>query len=138
MSISPSVRGLNRSGLKQRNGCRIMPPGTQPISECGASMPLRLYGWVKKHLAAGSKRIRLEDVRKLLGLKSVKDAAGNVIREAPLPIWTNFQQRALEVGVAEVNTKTDLKIKLASIQRSKHRRVAALNFTIKTQPIPKG
>jgi plasmid replication initiation protein len=55
-----------------------------------------------------------------------------VIKEAPLPIWANFQQRALNVAILQVNTKTDLKIKLASIERSKHRRVVALKFTIKT------
>jgi DNA ligase D-like protein (predicted ligase) len=41
-----------------------------------------------------------------------KDAEGNVIKEAPLPVWANFQQRALGVELAEVNAKTDLKIKL--------------------------
>jgi hypothetical protein len=48
--------------------------------------------------------------------------------------WT---LEALNVALAEVNTKTDLKIKLASIERSKHRRVVAFNFAIKTQAIPK-
>ena len=74
----------------------------------------------------------------MLGLESTKDADGNVIREAPLPIWANFQQRALGVAILEVNAKTDLNIKLASIERSKHRRVEALKFTIKTQSVPKG
>jgi hypothetical protein len=55
-----------------------------------------------------------------------------------LPVWANFRQRALAVAIAEVSAKTDLKIKLASIERSKHRRVVALKFTIKTQAIPKG
>ena len=67
----------------------------------------------------------------------VKDTEGNVIKEAPLPIWANFQQRAPDVAILEINTKTDLKIKLASIERSKHRRVVALKFTIKTQAVPK-
>jgi hypothetical protein len=52
-------------------------------------------------------------------------------------VWANFQQRALDVAIVEVNTKTDLKIKVASIERSKHHRVVALNFTIKAQAIPK-
>jgi hypothetical protein len=42
------------------------------------------------------------------GLESIKDPEGNVIREAPLPVWANFQQRALDVAIAEVNAKTDL------------------------------
>jgi hypothetical protein len=69
---------------------------------------------------------------------SVKDAEGNVIQEAPLPVWANLQQRALDVAITQINKKTDLRIKLASIERSRHRRVVALSFTIKTQPIPKG
>jgi hypothetical protein len=98
---------------------------------------LRLYGWAKKHVEDGAKTISLEDLRRVFGLESVKDAEGNIIKEAPLPIWANFQQRALDVALREVNSKTDLKIKLVSIDRSKHRRVVALNFAINTQAIPK-
>jgi plasmid replication initiation protein len=98
---------------------------------------LRLYGWAKNHVKAGTTSISLEDLRKILGLESIKDAEGNVVREAPLPVWANFQQRALDVAILEISTKTDLKIKLASIERSKHRRVVALKFTIKTQAVPK-
>jgi hypothetical protein len=36
------------------------------------------------------------------------------------------------------SVQSDLKIKLASTERSKHRRIDALKFTIKTQAIPKG
>ena len=32
----------------------------------------------------------------MLGLESVKDAEGNVIHEAPVPILGEFRQRALE------------------------------------------
>jgi hypothetical protein len=82
---------------------------------------LRLYGWAKKYAEDGAKTISLEELRRVFGLESVKDAEGNVIKEAPLPVWANFQQRALDIALAEVNSKTDLKIKLASIERSKHR-----------------
>jgi plasmid replication initiation protein len=99
---------------------------------------LRLYSWAKKYVEDGAKTIALEDLRRVFGLESVKDEEGKVIKEAPLPVWANFQQRALDVALREVNTKTDLKIKLASIERSKHRRVVALNFAIKTQFIRKG
>ena len=74
----------------------------------------------------------------MLGLESIKDAEGNVIHEAPMPVWANFRQRALDIAILEINAKTDLKIKLISIERSKHLRVVALAFAIKTQPIPKG
>jgi hypothetical protein len=73
----------------------------------------------------------------VFGLESVKDATGKIIHEAPMPIWANFRQRALDVAILEINAKTDLKIKLVSIERSKHRRVVALKFTITTQAIRK-
>jgi plasmid replication initiation protein len=99
---------------------------------------LRIYSWAKKYAGDGAKTISLEELRRVFGLESIKDAEGNVIKEAPLPIWANFKQRALDVAIREVNAKTDLKIKLASIEQIKQRRVVALNFTIKTQAIPKG
>ena len=98
---------------------------------------LRLYSWAKKYVEEGSQTIALEELRRVFGLESIKDPEGNVIKEAPLPVWANFQQRALDVAILEINTKTDLKIKLASTERSKHRRVVALNFLIKTQAVPK-
>ena len=99
---------------------------------------LRLYGWAQNYVTAGPKRISLDELRKVLGLESVKDAAGNIIQQPPLPIWANFRQRALDIGISEINEKTDLNISLESLERSKHRRVTALTFTIKTQVMPKG
>jgi plasmid replication initiation protein len=99
---------------------------------------IRLYSWAKKYVTAGTKRISLEQLRKVLGLESVKDAAGKIIQEAPLQLWANFRQRALDVAIAEINEKTDLQITLESLGRSKHRRVTTLTFTIKTQAIPNG
>jgi hypothetical protein len=59
---------------------------------------------------AGKKRISLEDLRRVLGPQSVKDAEGNIIQEAPLPIWAKFRQRALDIAILEINKKKDLKI----------------------------
>jgi plasmid replication initiation protein len=98
---------------------------------------LRLYSWAKQHVDAGARTISLEELRRVFGLESIKDAEGNVIHEAPLPVWANFQQRALDVAILEINKKTDLRIKLSSIERSKHRRVVALTFAIKAQAISK-
>jgi plasmid replication initiation protein len=98
---------------------------------------LRLYGCANKYLDAGSKSISLEDLRTVLDLQSIKDADGNVIKETPIPIWANFKQRALDTAIREINAKTDLRIKVASIERSAHRRVVALTFAIKAQQIPK-
>jgi plasmid replication initiation protein len=98
---------------------------------------IRLYSWAKKYASAGKKRISLEDLRKVLGLESVKDTEGNVIQEAPLPVWANFQQRALDVAILEINNKTELKIEIELIERAKHRRVPAVILAIKEKAVPK-
>ena len=73
-----------------------------------------------------------------LRLESVKDAEGNVIQEAPLPVWANICQRALDTAIAEINRKPDLDIELESLVRSKHRRVTSVTFAIKEQAVPDG
>jgi plasmid replication initiation protein len=92
---------------------------------------LRLYNWAHKHVQAGTKRISLEQLRKIFGLEDLKDADGNTLQEGPLPVWANFHQRALVPAIAEINAKTDLKIAIESMERKKHRRVTALSFSIK-------
>jgi plasmid replication initiation protein len=99
---------------------------------------IRLYAWAKKHGSLGGNRISLDDLRKVLGLESVKDTEGNVIQEPPLPVWANFRQRALDVAILEINKKTDLKIVIVSLERSKHRRVTAVIFVIEEQGVPDG
>src|SRR6202030_3705662 len=54
---------------------------------------LRLYGWAKRCVEAGTKSISLGELRKVLGLESIKDEGGKVIQEPPLPIWANFRQQ---------------------------------------------
>jgi Initiator Replication protein len=62
------------------------------------------------------------------GLESIRDATGNIIREAPLPVWANLRQRGLDTAIREINAKTDLHIQLESLERSRHRRITALVF----------
>ena len=37
----------------------------------------------------------------MLGLESIKDEAGSLIQEAPLPVWANFRQREPCFGLGE-------------------------------------
>jgi len=99
---------------------------------------IRLYAWAKDHFSAGTKRITVEQLRTVLGLDSVKDADGNVIREARLAAWANFRQRALNLAIAEINAKTHLKIALKSLEKAEHSRVTALIFAIKARTVSKG
>jgi hypothetical protein len=97
---------------------------------------IRLYGWAKRYASVGTKRISLEDLRKLLGVESVKDADGNIIQEPALSLWANFRQRALDPPILEINNKTDLKIAIEALERAKHRRVAFVTFSIDEQGMP--
>ena len=78
---------------------------------------LRLYSWAKKYVEAGTKSISLEELRKVFGLESIKDADGNVIQEPPLQLWANFRQKAINTAIAEINEKTDLNISFRSLGR---------------------
>jgi hypothetical protein len=45
----------------------------------------------------------LAAVRKVLGVESVQDEAGKVIREVPLSVWASFRQWSLDIAIAEIN-----------------------------------
>jgi plasmid replication initiation protein len=94
---------------------------------------LRLYDWAKNYVSAGTKRISLEQLRKVLGLESIRDGDGNIIRRASLPVWANLRQRALDTAISGINAKTDLHIQVESLERSAHRRVTAVTFAIKAR-----
>jgi hypothetical protein len=63
------------------------------------------------HLLFLHHRITSEQLRAVLGLDSVKDAGGEVIKEAPLAVWANLRQRALDTAIKEINAKTDLTLR---------------------------
>ena len=42
---------------------------------------LRLYGWAQKYVEDGAKTISLEELRRVFGLESVKDAEGTSLRK---------------------------------------------------------
>jgi replication initiator protein len=67
-----------------------------------------------------------------------QDAEGNVIQEAPLQLRANFRQRSLDPATAEIAKKTDLSIEIDSLERSKHRRVTSVTFSIREQAVPEG
>jgi hypothetical protein len=63
--------------------------------ELRSQYSIRFYDWAKKYVDARTKTISLEELRRVLGIESVKDVEGNIINEVPMPIWANFRQRAL-------------------------------------------
>jgi plasmid replication initiation protein len=110
VTFSPRFEHLWLESKKRFPDYMEQKPGNNGLR---SQYALRLYSWANKYVEAGTNSISLEELRRVFGLESVKDAEGNVIKEAPLPIWANFQQRALDIAIREVNVKTDLKIKVA-------------------------
>ena len=134
LTFSPS---LDRIWLESKK--RLLKSADKKPANIGlrSRYALRLYGWAKKHVTAGTKRISLEELRTLLGLDPITDAGGNVIQEAPLASWANFRQRALNIAIAEIDAKTDLNVALKSLEKAEHSRVTALNFAIKARTVSK-
>jgi hypothetical protein len=121
-------------------GMQEAPPrlSCPETGRCRTSQPVCHPSVRLGDLSAGTERITLEELRTVLGLDSVKDADGNVIREARLAAWANFRNRALYTAISEINRKTDLNISLESLEQAEHGRVTALTLTIKAQAAAKG
>jgi hypothetical protein len=60
----------------------------------------------------------LEQLQEVLGLESMQDAEGNIIQEAPLPVWASFRQRALDTAIAEITKKTDIRYMMSAVVMS--------------------
>jgi plasmid replication initiation protein len=135
VTFSPQFEGIWLESKKRLPVYVAKEPGNIGLR---SGYSIRLYAWAKNYASVGTKRISLEDLRKLLGLESVKDAEGNIIQAPPLPIWANFRQRALDTAILEITKKTDLKISIESLERAKHRRVAFVTFSIEEQAVPNG
>jgi Initiator Replication protein len=133
LTFSPSFEGIWLEAKKRLPEYVSQKPANLGLR---SQYSIRLYGWAKNYVTSGTKRISLEQLRKVLGLESVQDAEGKIIQEAPLPVWANFRQRALDTAIAEITKKTDLKIAIESLARSKHWRVTSVTFSIEAQSGP--
>jgi hypothetical protein len=93
-----------------------MSPRNRQILGSGANIRFGCIVGQKNMSRSERSAFRWSSSEKVLGLESVKDAEGNVIQEAPLPLWANFRQRALDIAVLEITKKTDLKISIKSLE----------------------
>ena len=108
--------------LKQR----FDEPGVRLKSQYSS----RLYQWARQYVAVGYKRVSLATLRKILGLEAIKDNSGRVVQEAPLELWANVKQRALDQALGEINKHSDINLKLEFIGRGAYRKVKSLGFRI--------
>jgi hypothetical protein len=76
----------------------------------------------------------------VFGLESIKEAEENVIQEAPLPVWANFQQRALDVTIAEVNNyqRTEIRQHISAAIAQLLQNIALSSFGREGGSIPSG
>jgi replication initiator protein len=90
----------------------------------------RLYQWAKQYVAVGYKRVSLATLRRILGLEEIKDNSGRVVQEAPLELWANVKQRALDQALGEINKHSDIQLELEFTGRGAYRKVQSLGFRI--------
>jgi Initiator Replication protein len=93
----------------------------------------RLYQWAKPYMAVGYKRVSLATLRKILGLEEIKDNSGRVLQEAPLELWANVKQRALDQALGEINKHSDIRLELEFTGRGRYRKVLSLGFRIRAR-----
>jgi hypothetical protein len=91
---------------------------------------VRLYEWAWQHRRAGSIRVTLDELRRILGVNETRNDKGVIVGRAKLKQWPNLKQRALERAVKEINRKSDLEMKIVAYGREKYRKVTAVAFQI--------
>jgi len=78
---------------------------------------VRLYELLKQYESIGSRKFQLEELRRLLGVKT--DA---------YKTWKDFKRRVLDPAAEELPEKTDLRFSYSTERRS--RKIAFITFTI--------
>jgi Initiator Replication protein len=102
----------------------------EPAVRLKSQYSTRLYPWAKQYLVVGQKRVSIGTLRKILGLEDVKDNSGRVVLDAPLELWANVKQRALDPALQEINKQSDIQLKIEFIGRGAFRKVLTLGFRI--------
>lgn len=93
---------FERLCLESRKRSRSTWSRSRPIPRFGVNTHCVSTVGRRSTLRTESETISLEELRRVFGLESIKDAEGNIIQKAPLPVWPNFQQRALDVAILEI------------------------------------
>ena len=110
----------------------------EPAVRLKSQYSSRLYLWAKQYSVVGFKRVSLATLRKILGLEDVKDNSGKVIQDAPLELWANLRQRALDVALKEINKHSDIQLELEFVGRGAFRKVLSLGFRITARKNARG
>jgi hypothetical protein len=87
----PSLQSLILSECKQLSG------DLSPLARLTSLQSLNLAICEQLSGEPGPRRLTLP--------RSNCSISGNVIQEAPLPVWAHFSQRMLDTAIAEINKK---------------------------------
>jgi Initiator Replication protein len=110
----------------------------QPAVRLKSHYSTRLYLWAKQYLVVGHKRVSVGTLRKILGLEDIKDNSGRVVQDAPLELWANVKQRALDHALKEINKQSDIQLEIEFVGRGAFRKVLSLGFRITARKNPRG
>jgi hypothetical protein len=102
----------------------------EPAARLKSQYSTRLYLWAKQYLVVGHKRVSVATLRKILALEDVKDNSGRVVQDAPLELWANVKQRALDPALKEINKQSDIQLEIEFVGRGTFRKVLSLSFRI--------
>jgi Initiator Replication protein len=110
----------------------------EPAVRLKSQYSTRLYLWAKQYLVVGHKRVSVGTLRKILGLEDVKDNSGRVVLDAPLELWANVKQRALDPALKEINKQSDIQLEIEFVGRGAFRKVLSLGFRITARKSARG
>jgi hypothetical protein len=110
----------------------------EPAVRLKSHYSTRLYLWAKQYLVVGHKRVSVATLRKILGLEDVKDKSGKVVQDAPLELWANVKQRALDHALKEINKQSDIQLEIEFVGRGTFRKVLSLGFRITARKNARG
>ena len=110
----------------------------EPAVRLKSQYSTRLYLWAKQYLVVGHKRVSVGTLRKILGLEDVKDNSGRVVQDAPLELWANVKQRALDHALKEINKQSDIQLEIEFVGRGTFRKVLSLGFRITARKNARG
>ena len=71
-------------------------------------------------------------------MSRLADNSGKVVQQAPLELWANLKQRALDVALKEINKHSDIKLELEFVGRGAFRKVLSLGFRITARKNARG
>jgi hypothetical protein len=108
----------------------------EPAARLKSRYSTRLYLWAKQYLVVGHKRVSVGTLRKILGLEDVKDNSGRVVLDAPLELWANVKQRALDPALKEINKQSDIQLKIEFVGRGPFGKVLSLGFESLREKMP--